>query len=82
MAVSVTNGYALQIMHPALGDGDPKVELVYVLSDNEASAEQLVRVALRLADEVVKVVGDLSEDEIRKLGLKPFDVRHARRDLE
>lgn len=71
-------GYALQIMHPALGNSVPKVELVYVLSEDEASAEHLVRVALRLGDEAVKVVGELSDEEVRLLELKAFDVRHAR----
>ena len=71
-------GYALQILHHPLGDGKSRAELVYALGENERAAEHLVRVALRLSDEVVKVVGDLTDEEVRRLGLKQFDVRHAR----
>jgi hypothetical protein len=50
---------------------------VYALGDSEADAIHLVRTARQLSDESVRIITTLSEAEIAKIGLKPYQVRSA-----
>lgn len=70
-------GYIVEIRHEALGGAPPKLEIVHVLAENPGAALQLVRTGMRLVDEFARVVGTLNEEQIRSLGLKPFQVKHA-----
>lgn len=70
-------GYVVEIRHQSLGSGPAKLEVVYALGETEAAALVLVKTALRLDDEDLHVARVLSELEIRTIGIRPFQVRHA-----
>lgn len=71
-------GFQVEVVHPALGALAPRIETVYVLAEDQDAAVTLVRVGLRLEDQQIKAVRMLHQDEIKALGLKPFQVKHAR----
>jgi hypothetical protein len=71
------HGYELVVRHDSLGGDTPKLETLFVLSEDETAAVTLVRTALRLTDETVHVVRTLSDAEWRAKGLKPFQVKHG-----
>jgi hypothetical protein len=67
----------IEIRQEPLGSGRAHVETVYALGDSEADAIHLVRTARQLSDESVRIITTLSEAEIAKIGLKPYQVRSA-----
>jgi predicted rRNA methylase YqxC with S4 and FtsJ domains len=70
-------GFVVQVRHEPLGGAVPKIETVYALGDTQADVVVLVRTALRLEDEEVRIAGVLTDDEVREIGIRPFQVKHA-----
>lgn len=68
--------YLVQVRRESLGSGTAKEETVCALGDDEAAVLKLVRTALRLEDEELRVVRTISDEEVQRLGLKPFQVKH------
>ncbi|MGD9965818.1 MAG: hypothetical protein AB7T59_04815 [Hyphomonadaceae bacterium] len=68
--------FVIQVRHASLGSGPDEFETVCAMGDSEADVLRLVRAALQLGDEDVRVVRSLSESDARELGLKPFQVKH------
>lgn len=67
--------YVVQVRRESLGSGGPSFETVCALSEDEASVLTLVRTALRLEDEKLKVLRTMPDAEAHKIGLKPFQVK-------
>jgi len=70
--------YVVQIRRESLGSGAPSIETVCALGDDEAAVLKLVRTAMQLEDEALEIVRTMREDEVQRLGLKPFQVKHLR----
>jgi hypothetical protein len=68
--------YVIQVRRESLGAGPAEVETVCALGESQADVLTLVRTALRLDDEKVEIVRGLSSEEVERLGLKPFQVKH------
>jgi hypothetical protein len=67
--------YVVEVRRESLGSGAASVENVCALSEDEQSVLALVKTALRLEDESLRVVRTLSDDEAHELGIKPFQVK-------
>ena len=67
--------YIVEIRQESLGSAAPRVETVCALAENEAAVLALVRTAMRLEDEAIKVIRTLADHEAQQLGLKPFQVK-------
>lgn len=68
--------YVIQVRRESLGAGPASVETVCAIGDSQTEVLTLVRTALRLEDEKVEIVRGLSREEVDRLGLKPFQVKH------
>jgi len=71
------HGYEVVIRHEALGGAPPKLETVFVVTEDENAAVTLVRTALQLTDQTIQVVRTLSDQEWKSRGFKPYQVKHA-----
>jgi hypothetical protein len=68
--------YVIEVRRESLGSGPVQVETVCALGESQAEVLTLVRTALQLTDETLKIVRGLSDAEAKGLGLKPFQVKH------
>jgi hypothetical protein len=68
--------YVVQVRRDSLGSGAARIEKVCVLGENEAAALKLVRTGLQLDDEVLQIVRTMPDEEVQRVGLKPFQVKH------
>ena len=69
-------GYVIEIRRERLGPSE-NVEAVCVIANDQTAALKLVETGLRLdGTEDVRVTRALSDFEVRRLGLKPFQVKH------
>ncbi|MGQ0531541.1 MAG: hypothetical protein ACT4OF_02480 [Caulobacteraceae bacterium] len=68
--------YVIQVRRESLGGGPATIETVCAIGDSQAEVLTLVRTALRLEDEKIEIVRGLASDEVDRLGLKPFQVKH------
>ena len=67
--------FVVEIHRESLGSGAPRVENVCAMAEDEAAVLTLVKTALRLEDEKLKVLRTLPDEEAHQLGLKPFQVK-------
>lgn len=77
MLITMDHGFRIEITRVSLGDGPANVETVYALAQTQDGARTLVRTAMRLTDEKVEVAGLITPEEAKRLGLKPYQVKHA-----
>jgi hypothetical protein len=68
--------YVIEVRRRSLGSGPDEVETVCALGDSQTEVLHLVRTALQLSDEDIRIVRGLSDADAQTLGLKPFQVKH------